>query len=342
MNRPTQVDVARLAGVSRATVSYVLNGQTEGRVPISEETRQRVLDAIEELGYEPDARAQALRSGNTNTVALIIPDLRNPHFCEYATGIEEAARAAGYHLLLSSTTMNDEYAVEIFKDLARRRFDGLIIASSFILVSREAQATLEQVRKRGLPIVEMDENYGVDSVFADYHEATKEVMSYLLSLGHRRIGLIYGVGGHELGEDRLHPYRDSLTSAGIPIEPDLIADCGPAIEDGYQAALKLLKLPSRPTAIIAINDLLTISAVRAAADLGLCVPDDLSLVGYDDIPMADYLMPRLTTVTKNALMLGRKAFEMLLARIQNPDLPRQQFHSPAQLIIRESTGPAPF
>src|SRR5688572_31052012 len=265
MNRPTQVDVAKRAGVSRATVSYVLNGVTDGRVPISDETRQRVLEAIEELGYEPDARAQALRSGATKTIALIIPDLRNPHFCEYATGIEEAARAAGYHLLLSSTTMNDEYAVEIFKDLARRRFDGLIIASSFILESQEAEATLEQIRERGLPIVEMDENYGVDSVYADYHEATKEMMSYLLSLGHRRIGLIYGVGGHELGEDRLQPYQAALKAAGIPVQTELIAHCGPAIEDGYQAALKLLKLPSRPTAIIAINDLLAISAVRAAA-----------------------------------------------------------------------------
>lgn len=341
MNRPTQVDVARLAGVSRATVSYVLNGVSEGRVPISDETRQRVLEAIEELGYEPDARAQALRSGSTKTIALIIPDLRNPHFCEYATGIEEAARAAGYHLLLSSTTMNDEYAVEIFKDLARRRFDGLIIASSFILEAEEAQAILKQVRERGLPVVEMDENYGVDSVYADYHETTKEVMSYLLSLGHRRIGLIYGVGGHELGEDRLQPYQAALKAAGIPVQKELIVDCGPAIEDGYQAALKLLKLPSRPTAIIAINDLLAISAVRAAADLGLRVPADLSLVGYDDIPMANYLMPRLTTVTKDALFLGKKAFEMVLARIQNPDLPRQEFHSPARLILRESTGMAP-
>ncbi len=341
MNRPTQVDVARLAGVSRATVSYVLNGVSEGRVPISDETRQRVLEAIVELGYEPDARAQALRSGSTKTIALIIPDLRNPHFCEYATGIEEAARAAGYHLLLSSTTMNDEYAVEIFKDLARRRFDGLIIASSFILEAEEAQAILKQVRERGLPVVEMDENYGVDSVYADYHETTKEVMSYLLSLGHRRIGLIYGVGGHELGEDRLQPYQAALKAAGIPVQKELIVDCGPAIEDGYQAALKLLKLPSRPTAIIAINDLLAISAVRAAADLGLRVPADLSLVGYDDIPMANYLMPRLTTVTKDALFLGKKAFEMVLARIQNPDLPRQEFHSPARLILRESTGMAP-
>jgi len=344
MNRPTQVDVARLAGVSRATVSYVLNGLTKGRVPISDETRQRVLDAIEELGYEPDARAQALRSGSTKTIALIIPDLRNPHFCEYATGIEEAARASGYHMLLSSTTLNDEYAVEVFKDLSRRRFDGLIIASSFILESKEAQVILDQVRKSGLPIVELSDNYGVDSVAVDYRNATMEVMDYLLSLGHRRIGLIYGVGGvggHELADDRIEPYRASLNDANLPIDTDLIVECGPTIADGYQASLKLLELDSRPTAIISVNDLLAIGAVRAAVDLGLQVPKDISFVSYDNIPMADYLVPRLTTVTKDALTLGRKAFEILLARIQDPNLPRQLILSPARFIIRESTGPAP-
>ena len=342
MNRPTQVDVARLAGVSRATVSYVLNRVTDGRVPISEETRQRVLEAIEELGYEPDARAQALRSGNTNTIALIIPDLRNPHFCEAATGVEQEARASGYHVLLSSTALNDEYAVDIFKDLAGRRIDGLILGSSFIIESEEAQATLARLRKRGLPIVELSENYGVDSVAADYRVATTEVMQYLVSLGHRRIGLVYGVGGHELGKDRLEPYQEFLTQAKIRIDDGLVISCGPTIEDGYQAAKKLLELPSRPTAILAINDLLAIGALRAAGDLGLQVPNDLSLVGYDDIPMSIYLVPRLTTVTKNAHELGRKAFEVLLERMQNPDLPLQKIHGPAKLIIRESTGPAPF
>jgi LacI family transcriptional regulator len=342
MNRPTQVDVAKRAGVSRATVSYVLNRQTDGRVPISDETRQRVMEAIEELGYEPDARAQALRSGSTNTIALIIPDLRNPHFSEYALGVEEAARAAGYHILLFSSTLNPEYAVDVFKDLARRRFDGLIIATAFILGSPEAQAILTQIRKRGLPIVEMSDNYGVDFVSAEYHEATREVISYLMSLGHRRIGFIYGVGGREHGLDRLQPYIDSLVAENIVVDDSLLAQCGPTMEEGYQAALKLLSQSSRPTALLAINDLLAMGVLRAAADLGLRIPDDLSLVGFDNISMSSYLVPRLTTVTKNALMLGTKAFEMLLARIQNPDLPRQQFHSPAKLIIRESTGPASF
>lgn len=342
MNRPTQVDVARRAGVSRATVSYVLNGVTDGRVPISDETRQRVQEAIEALGYEPDARAQALRSGSTKTIALIIPDLRNPHFCEYATGIEEAARASGYHLLLSSTTLNDEYAVDIFKDLARRRFDGLILASSFILESDEAKATLARIRKRGLPIVELSENYGIDSAAADYRDATREVMSYLLSLGHRKIGLIYGVGGHELAEDRLQPYRASLDDAGISFDSDLVMECGPTIEDGYQAARKLLERTPRPTTIIAINDLLAMGSLRAAADLGLRVPNELSVVGYDDIPMANYLVPRLTTVTKDAHTLGMRAFEILLARMQNPELPLQKIQGSAKVIIRESTGPVPF
>src|SRR6266498_5048697 len=336
----TMTDVARHAGVSQTTVSFVLNSNGTPNIP--DETRQRVLDAIEELGYEPDARAQALRSGSTKTIALVIPDLRNPHFCEYATAIEEAARASGYHLLLFSTTLNDEYAVDIFKDLARRRFDGLILVSAFILESTEAQATLDQIRKRGLPVVELSQNYGVDTVNADYRDATKEVMSYLFSLGHRRISMIYGVGGHELAEDRLQPYRASLQAAGIPFDADLVQECGPTIDDGYQAAKRLLELKDRPTAIITINDLLAMGALRAAADLKLHVPSDLSVVGYDNIPMADFLIPRLTTVTKDAYMLGTRAFELLLARIQNPDLPRQVVHHLPRLIIRESTGRAPF
>ncbi len=185
------------------------------------------------------------------------------------------------------------------------------------------------------------ENYGVDTVSADYRDATKEAVSYLISLGHRRIGLVYGIGGHELAMDRLQPFQDSLHSAGIPVEPDLIVECGPSIKDGYEAAIQLLKLDSRPTAIIAINDLLAIGTVRAAADLGFRVPTDLSVLSYDDVPMADFLVPRLTTVTKDAVNLGRKAFEILLARLQNPELPRQHAYCPVSLIIRESTGPAP-
>jgi LacI family transcriptional regulator len=176
---------------------------------------------------------------------------------------------------------------------------------------------------------------------SDYRAATKEVMSHLLSLQHRRIGMIYGVSSPVLAEDRLQPYQRSLQASGLPIDQELIARCGPSIEDGYQAALQLLKLPERPTALIAVNDLLAIGALRAAADLGLHIPTNLSLVGFDGIHMSEYLVPRLTTVRKDSIGVGREAVKQLLARINEPDLPHQKASIPPHLVIRESTGLAP-
>jgi len=350
----TSQDIANLAGVSRTTVSFVLNGNKHAH--ISEKTRKRVLAAVEQLGYEPDAHAQALRSGHTKTIGLIIPDIRNPHFLEIADGVAQEARTSGYHLLLSSTELNAEYGKDIFKDLSRQRTDGLILVGPFIFQSEEAQKTLAQLLRRRLPIVRLGgEQLDIDCVVSDYHEATKEIISYLLSLRHRRVGLIYGVlpngdtvqsvdlsVDYAAGPDRLLPYQDGLQAAGLPVDQELIVTCGPTIEDGYQAALQLLKLPARPTALIAINDLLAIGALRAASDLGLRVPTDLSLVGFDDIPLAKYLVPRLTTSSKDVVRVGREAVKLLLARIQDPSRPRQQLNVPARLIIRESTGPAPI
>jgi LacI family transcriptional regulator len=346
MNRPTQQDVAKLAGVSRATVSYVLNGLTEnGRVPISEETRKKVIEAIDELGYVPDASAQALSTGNTKNIGLIIPEMDNPHFWEHADGVEKEALASGYRLLLSSMELNVEYGEDIFKDLSRQRIDGLILTGAFINRSEEVQKILRQFQKRRLPIVEITDNTNLDNhldrVSSNYYAATKEVMAHLLSLGHRQIGFVYGVQGPFLGEDRLVPYQESLLAAGLPVKDELIIHCGATIQDGYHAAEALLKSSLRPTALIAINDLLAIGVMRAALDLGLKIPQDLSVVGYDDIPFAKYLMPRLTTVSKNAVGLGREAVKLLLARIQEPDRPQQTVNVSPQVLIRESTGPVP-
>lgn len=343
MKRPTQVDVAKVAGVSRATVSYVINGQADGRVPISEETRQRVLEAVAELGYMPDARAQALRSGSTKTIGLIIPDIHNPHFWEYVDGIEQEAQATGYHLLVSSTSLSQEHEKDTLKDLARRRIDGLILQGAFTSHSNNTTQILKQLLYRQLPIVKIGETTGdLDSVWADYRAITNEVMTYLLSLNHRRIGFIYGVQSPILAEDRLLPYKEYLEMAGTPVAEELIVHCGPTIEDGYQATRYLLGLSPRPTAVIAVNDLLAIGALRAAADLGILIPSEVSLVSYDDISMASYLIPRLTTVSKEPAKLGREAMKLVLARIQNPNRPIQKIDMPIRLIIRESTGLAPL
>ncbi len=342
--RPTQQDVARLAGVSRATVSYVLNGQADGKVAISVETQARVQEAMAELGYEPDAGARALRSGSTQTIGLIIPDLRNPHFWENADGVEQAARAAGYRMLLSSMDLSAQYGEDAFKDLSGRRIDALIVMGAIVEQSPTAQEILARSVQRGLPIVELSDrpqqDLRVDCVVADYRAATTEAMAHLFDLGHRRIGLVFGAP-LEMGNDRLTPYRASLAAAGLPEAPELIVDCGPTIEDGYQAARRLLALAERPTAILAINDLLAVGVLRAAGDLGLHVPVDLSVVGFDDIDAARYLTPRLTTAAKDAVHLGREAVRLALQRIQNPALPRQIVNVPTQFVVRESTGPAP-
>jgi LacI family transcriptional regulator len=346
MKRPTQADVARLAGVSRATVSYVVNNRTNDRVPISEETRRRVLEAVAELDYVPDARAQALRSGSTKTIGLVIPDIHNPHFWEIADGVEQEAYAAGYHILLSSIPPENKYAEDIFKNLSHRRIDGLVMVPSFIYQSEEAQKTLAYLLKRRVPVVGMmadhgDVSYDIDRVISDYRDTTIEVMTHLLSLQHRRIGFIYGIAVPDLGTDRLFAYRESLQAAGLPVDPNLVVECEPTVEDSYYATRQLLELPSPPTALLAINDLLAIGALRAIKDLNLNVPQDVSLFGYDDIPLAKYLVPRLSTASKDGKKMGQEATRLLLARLQDPDLPRQEIRLPARLILRESTGPAP-
>lgn len=346
MKRPTQSDVARLAGVSRVTVSHVVNNRTDGRVPISEETRLRVLEAVAKLGYVPDARAQALRSGNTNTVGLVIPDIHNPHFWEVVDGVEQAASAAGYHILLSSIPPENRLAEDIFKNLSNRRIDGLIMVPSFIYHSEEAQKTLANLLERHVPIVGiMAElaglDFNIDRVISDYRDATREVMSHLLSLNHKRIGFIFGIAVPDLGNDRLLAYQESLRAAGLPVDPDLIVECGPTIEESYRATQQLLALPSPPTAVLAINDYLAVGALRAISDQNLSVPEDISLFGYDDMPLARYLVPRLSTASKDGKKIGQEAFRLLLARLQHYDGPRQVVRLPARLILRESTGPAP-
>ncbi len=223
--------------------------------------------------------------------------------------------------------------------------DALILLGSLADLSAAAQEILTRILKRGLPIVALShlrlQDYNVDCVIADYRSAAAAAMAHLLTLGHRRIGLVYGVAQAELALDRLQPYQDSLRTAGIPVTDDLIVRCGPTIEDGYQAALRLLEHRERPTAIIAINDLLAIGVLRAAADLGLRVPADFSLVGFDDILEAKYLVPRLTTASKDAVRLGREAAKLALGRIQNPGRPHQVVDVPTRFIIRDSTAIAP-
>lgn len=333
--------VATKAGVSIGTVSNVLSGNR----PVSDDVRNRVLKAIDDLDYHPNMIAHSLITGNTQTIGLIIPDIQNPHFWQIVEGIEDEAQRSGYHILFSSMHLNVKYGVSIFKDLAGRRIDGLILMGGLLDKSDEAKTTLAQLLERHLPIVEINDRpsqtHDIDCVYSDYREVTREAMRHLYSLQHTRIGFVNGAEPPELAGDRFEAYQSSLESASIPFDPGLVVYCGSTLEDGYQAASQLLNHSPRPTAILAINDLMAVGVLRAAGDLGLSVPQDLSLVSFDDIPIARYQVPRLTTATKEPVLMGSEAVRLVFERIQNPDQPRQEVEISARLIIRESTSLAP-
>jgi len=334
MKRPTQKDVAQRAGVSRSTVSYVLNDQTELKIPISDETRQRVMDAIAELGYEPDARAQSLRSGSTNIVGVIIPVIQNPFFWQILSGISESLQEAGYSLHLTHHPLDQQQEANTIRELTRQPVDGFILlAAAKYLLPR----LTDYLRKSGRPVVEITAAKAeFDHVVHAYSSGTRELMAHLLELGHRRIGFIYGISNEVQGFDRLLIYREVLEEAGLqPYE----IHCSESLKDAYQAAYTLLSEPDHPTALLVINDMLAVAVIRAANDLGLAVPDDISIAGFDDIPFSDFTSPRLTTVSGMAEDSGRDAVRLLLNRFVKPDLPQQVTTARVRLIVRESTGP---
>jgi LacI family transcriptional regulator len=338
MNRragtPTMKDVAELARVSVQTVSLVVNNRPE----ITDETRARVQAAIDELGYQPHAGAQSLRLGQTHIIGVLMPDANNPHFWNIIGGVEEAAIAQGYRLLLATTNMNPERERSSLQALAQQRIDGLILMLTFPELFEDELASLQN---QGKAMVSSGSVFaGIDSVGADYDDGAQQMMDHLLSLGHRRIALIHGVGRPSLAAERVEAYQRSLTGAGIPLEDALIVHCGPSLEDGFAAAEKLLDLQPRPTAILGINDLMAVSALQASLRRGLRVPQDISIAGFDDIAMAAFLAPALTTVRVNGAEEGRQMARLLFERLADAELPPRDVQVPVQLVVRNSTGTA--
>ena len=340
MKPPTQADVARIAGVSRATVSYVLNDQVAQRIPISPETRQRVLDVIAELEYEPDARAQSLRRGATKTIGVLIPLYENPHFWQILRGISAEAETSGYSVLLSHNTLTPEQERHSLRELAQQRVDGLILLVGFRYLS---PSIIEQLRKAQRPVVEMSSTDSeFDHVFTSYSEGTRALLEYLFDLGHQRIGFVYGVQMEKQGYDRLSMYRQMMQDSGLigrVADAELWRGHGRWLSDRHP----IVSQPNRPTALLVINDLLAMAVIRAATDLGLSVPHDISVASFDDIPFSSYTIPRLTTVSGQPFTDGQNAVRLLLRRLNEPDRPREvhyqrvandEFASPPALFQR--------
>jgi LacI family transcriptional regulator len=332
---PKQADIARLAGVSQPMVSYVLNGRANFSIPA--DTRQRILEAATQLGYEPDQLARSLRTRKTRTLACVIPDIANPFYPMFERGVQDVAESQGYDLMVYNTDGDEAKERRCLKALIQRRVDG-VVGVFFHLRARD----LEPLLTRGVPVVRLEAtpkrlgSLPLDSIFVDNAAAAQAAVSYLLERGHRQIGMIAGSGGPQ--ESRRSGYQQALAAHGVPIDGRLIVPCALSVEGGHIATREVLRLIPQLTALFAVNDIVALGVMEALRSMGLRVPDDVAVVGFDDISMARLVSPALSTVSQFQEHLGRRATEMLFERLgSDAPIPGRLVQMPYELVIREST-----
>lgn len=324
-------EVAERAGVAVSTVSRVLSGGY-----CSEATRDRVLQATRELNYRPNQVARSLVRKESRTIGLIIPDITNPFFPALTRGVEDRARAAGYAVLLANTDGDLALEETAIRALLGQQIDGLVVTA----VGKDASKLIEEAQER-LPVVVMDRTVAslqTHSVVVENVTGARRAVEHLLSLGHRRIAYIGGVPGVVTEVDRMTGYTTALESAGLPVVPELLRHGHFNYEGGYAAMRDLLS--ERFTAVFAANDLMALGAMKAIHEAGLRIPEEISVVGFDDIPFAQMAFPPLTTVRQPAYELGAMAAEMLV-KIRQGQVPTciQSMIFQPELVQRESTGP---
>ena len=344
---PTIHDVAARAGVSISTVSRAMRGNGY----VNADKREQILRAAAELGYVPHAGAQVLRTQRSGVIGVVVGDLGNPHTATLADSIQKFVGDRGYITLFASM-VNDGKVTEqkVLQAMLRQRPDGLIVAT---LQSRVSDDLLQQACSTGLPTVLIGrslQDAGVDSITSNYQRASETLTDYLLELGHQRIAFI----GADISEaeriGRLRGYLASMRRARIKVRPTWVIGDDvplrpyyPTSLTGYRAAKRLLQLPSKPTAIMARNDVTAIGAIQAIKEAGLSIPGDISVTGFDDIPLAGFIAPALTTMSQPTEKEGELAAEFLLGRLERPDevIPPRTLTLECNLIVRASTARAP-
>jgi LacI family transcriptional regulator len=326
----TIIDVANEAGVSYATVSRVVNNKDH----VSAEKRERVLRAMTQLGYVANVQARSLAGGSSHVVGLLVNYLSSGYAAEIIRGIDEALQANSYDLLLysahTSKTKESAYIAKLTRNLA---------AGLLLILPQHSEAYLDALRQRHFPHVLID--YLSDGVHAPSVATTNfrgayDGVAYLLELGHRRIGFITGALETGCAQKRLAGYQAALTDNGLSVDPQLIYEGHFLQPQGYQGTHTLLALAAPPTAIFASNDMMAFGVMEAARERGLRLPEDLSIIGFDDIPQASHVHPQLTTVRQPLEEMGRQAATLLLHYITNPDAEVERVELPTELIVRQS------
>lgn len=325
-------EVARLAGVSVATVSRTLRSPER----VLAETRDKVNAAVEQAGYRPNQMAVQFRSRKSGNLVILVPTLANIFFARVISGAQQAAQAANYRLLLCDTQGREAIEREFAELVYAHQADGVIQLRAY----DPYEQTLTGVDLP--PIVnacEVDIHGRHPTISLDNRAAAKAVTQHLIDLGHQRIGLIKGPKSSPLTRERVAGYQEALQQAGIAIDPELICPGNFSLQAGHDGAATLLQLPQRPTALFCENDEMAIGALKQIKQQGLRVPEDISLVGFDDIPFAAYCDPPLTTIAQPTETFGRLAVEMLIALIEKKPLPAQHVTLPFELTVRHSTAP---
>jgi len=323
-------DVAREAKVSVATVSRVLNGSG----PVSDETRRRIREVAGRMRYVPHSGARSLITSKTQTLGVLLPDLYGEFFSEVIRGMDDTAQKNGFHLLISRAYA-DRHGIETAIRAMRGRVDGVVAMSPDL----DAESLLNLPST--IPVVllcSVPRGNEIDSLTIQNCRGAKEMVSHLISLGHRRIAIIKGAPRNYDAAERLRGYRTALREAGILPDHSLERAGNFTEAAGYSAALELLALKDRPTAIFAANDSMAIGALTALREKGLCVPDDVAVAGFDDIPLARYMNPPLSTVHVDISQLGERAAALLLASLRKNNRPHQQLLLTTTLVIRASCG----
>lgn len=327
----TIIDVAKEAGVSYATVSRVVNNGDYVRA----DKRERVLKAIHKLGYSTNHQARSLRVGRSNTIGLLVRDLGTSYIGEIARGIDTELAEGQYDLVLYTTHQRKMKEAAYVTALTRGLADGLLL-----ILPRNPEAYLESLREKHFPYVLID-HQGIDNqgpaIGATNRQGAIEATDYLLRLGHRRIGFITGTLNLGCAQDRLDGYQAALTENGLAVDPDLIREGDFLQPRGYTATQELLAQPQPPTAIFASNDVTAFGVMEAVRDRGLRIPEDISILGFDDIPQASNVHPPLTTVRQPLEQMGRVATQMLLRYIKDPEQSPERVELPTELVVRAST-----
>lgn len=325
-------DVAASAGVSITTVSHVLNDTR----PVSEELRQRVHQAVSETGYSPNSVARALVTQSTMLIGVVMSFLSNPFFAPLVSQIDRTARRRGYTLLLTENHENAADEATQVKVMLDRRVDGIIIAPA----AQHLEQIIDQLAASGTPTVLVDRlaDGEFDEVGADNVEPTAQLVEHLAGHGHNRIGFISGRPGLSTTVERLAGYRLGLERAGLPYDRRLVRAGASQIGPARRAVKAMLNGAHPPTALVSANNAMTVGTLRGLRDLGLRVPDDVAVGGFDDFEWADLMSPRLTTVAQPIPEIGSLATRLLLRRIDGYDGPTERHAISSTFHRRESCG----